>query len=500
LETSSVSSKLRQLPNLEQVRAERAKRLLASRPSIVEALEHPGLFGGLPAFKDLRSWRPWLTFLGALYGLPLSGEEEKLFCKHTGLKSYDPPEDGYHEAVVITGVQSGKSRIAATIAVYEGLIAEPEPDGTKIFSLVLAQDARGAVRGMFSYASSPFDSLRAVGSRVVNRTANTLELNTGVIIAAYPCRPASIRGIRARLIVLDEFAFYIGAEGATTDLEMLRAARGRLATTNGRLVVISSPYGETGALWELKKAHFGKKDSPVLVWQATAPEMNPTLPRDYIARMRVEDPDGYRSEVMGEFRAGVSTAFDRESVEACLAEGPIELAPKPGIPYAAFVDPSGGRDDAFTLAIGHKLPPHGRAVVDCVRSWPAPFNPSGIVAEAAGVLKRYRVGDVWGDKYAGEWPREAFREHSIDYNPCEAPKSDLYLSFIAATNAQTVELPNMPELVSELLGLQRRRGSAGRDKIDHRPGGHDDVANSVAGLCAMLLSEGGANDPHVTWI
>jgi hypothetical protein len=42
--------------------------------------------------------------------------------------------------------------------------------------------------------------------------------------------------------------------------------------------------------------------------------MNPSLPADYLERMKQDDPEAYRSEVLGEFRAGVSTFLDSESL------------------------------------------------------------------------------------------------------------------------------------------------------------------------------------------
>jgi hypothetical protein len=41
--------------------------------------------------------------------------------------------------------------------------------------------------------------------------------------------------------------------------------------------------------------------------------------------------------------------------------------------------------------------------------------------------------------------------------------------------------------VNQLCGLERRVARSGKDSIDHGPGGHDDLANSVAG-CADLVS------------
>ena len=58
-------------------------------------------------------------------------------------------------------------------------------------------------------------------------------------------------------------------------------------------------------------------------------------------------------------------------------------------------------------------------------------------------------------------------------------------------NAGTVELPDLPELLRELRGLERRRGSSGRDRVDHRPGSHDDLANATAGVVSLLA----AHDP-----
>jgi hypothetical protein len=133
---------------------------------------------------------------------------------------------------------------------------------------------------------------------------------------------------------------------------MWRALRPTLATTGGPLIVLSSPYGQSGALWDLHRKRYGRDDSSTLVWQASAPPMNPTLPADYLERMRADDPEAYRSEVLGEFRAG-STFFEPDSLAACLVEDRRELLPVREAKYAGFVDPSGGARDAFTVAIAH---------------------------------------------------------------------------------------------------------------------------------------------------
>jgi hypothetical protein len=280
-------------------------------------------------------------------------------------------------------------------------------------------------------------------------------------------------------------AFFRSSDGFATDLEMLTAARPALATTNGKLIIISSPYGQSGALWDLRRRHYGKDGDDVLIWQASAPEMNPTLADDYLERMRRTDPSAYRSEVLGEFRAGLTTLLDPEAIAACVATGRLELPPVTDVQYQSFVDPSGGRRDAFTLAIGHRE--GERAVVDALRAWKPPFNPSGVIAECADLLKQYRVSRVTGDRYAGEFPRELFRTHGILYELAQKVKSDLYLALLAHINGALLELPDDATLLAELRMLERRRGSSGKDRVDHPGGRHDDRANAAAGIADLLL-------------
>jgi hypothetical protein len=73
-----------------------------------------------------------------------------------------------------------------------------------------------------------------------------------------------------------------------------------------------------------------------------------------------------------------------------------------------FCDPSGGSADAMTLAIGHRQ--DDVVVIDALRERRPPFSPDDVAAEFAALLKSYRVTVVHGDRYAGEWPRERFRE------------------------------------------------------------------------------------------
>jgi hypothetical protein len=459
--------------------------------TIGEALRDRNLLGALPAFRQLETWAAWLTFLDAVYGQPLDVAAEARFCRHTGRSRYAPPPGGWREAVVITGRQSGKTRIAAALAVFEAFTAAREPDRTELYALMIAQDHRAALRVLLRYARAPFDLVPLLRPLVADQTSEAVTLTSGVTLAAYPCRPASVRGLRARVVAVDELAFFRSSEGYPTDVEMLRAVRPTLATTGGRLIVLSSPYGQAGALWELHRRHFGQDAAPMLVWQATAPDMNPTLPRDYLERMADDDPEAYRAEVLGEFRAGVSTLFDPEALEAVIPHGVRERPPIAGVRYVGFCDPSGGRADRFTVAIAHAE--RDTAVLDVIRAWAPPFNPSGVIAEAAALLRAYGVAQVRGDRFSGEFVTEGFRAHGVRYEPSTLNRSALYLELLPRVNAGRVQLLDLPELLRELRGLERRRGASGQDRVDHVPGAHDDLSNAAAGaLVAAQQPQSGA--------
>ena len=46
---------------------------------------------------------------------------------------------------------------------------------------------------------------------------------------------------------------------------------------------------------------------------------------------------------------------------------------------------------------------------------------------------------ILANRYAGEWPREAFRRHGVAYEPAEKVKSDIYLAFLPLLNSGRVD-------------------------------------------------------------
>src|SRR5829696_5626493 len=187
-----------------------------------------------------------------------------------------------------------------------------------------------------------------------------------------------------------------------------------------------------------------------------------------------------------QFRSDIDSFIPREVVDAAISPGVFERAPLQSARYLAFVDPSGGSVDAMTVAIAHR---EGKvAVLDAVREVKPPFSPERVVADFADLLRRYRITQVQGDRFAGEWPREVFRNYGVTYEASAKPKSDLYRDLLPRLNSGEVDLLDSARIVAQLVGLERRTARGGRDSIDHAPGGHDDLANAVAGALVQVGS------------
>jgi hypothetical protein len=146
-----------------------------------------------------------------------------------------------------------------------------------------------------------------------------------------------------------------------------------------------------------------------------------------------------------------------------------------------FAGGSGG--DSLALAIGHK---DGTVVVvDALREVKPPFSPEFAVAQLVHLLKGYRVYTVEGDAFGGEFAREPLKKHGISYQLAKKPKSDLYAHhLLPMLNSGRVDLLDHPRAIQQIIDLECHTARAGRDKIDHPPGGHDDLANAIAGLVA----------------
>lgn len=456
--------------------------------SMREALADPALLGEAMSGE---SWLAWRTLLIAAMGEALTDDERALFAALTGRER--EPLSLVEELWAIVGRRGGKTRAAGTLAAYVGTLCDHTQylaPGERGVIPILAATADQAGRA-FMHARGVLEHSPALSDMIDGEpTSDTIRLTSGVDVVVKPANFKTIRGITAVAAICDEVAFWMIEGTVNPDAEILEALRPSLGTTGGPMMVISSAYAKRGEVYGTYRRDYGPNGDPaILVAHAPTRRFNPTFPQAKVDRAIARDAAKARAEYLSEFRDDVSGFVTREIVDACVSPGVRERGFITGFDYRAFVDPSGGVNDAMTLAIAHREGETG--VLDAVRERKAPFSPEAVVADFCDLLKRYGISRVTGDRYAGEWPREQFRKHGVEYEVADKPRSDLYRDLLPALNSVQVDLLDVDTIATQLCGLERRVARGGRESIDHPPNGHDDLANAVAGVLVNLTKVSG---------
>lgn len=194
--------------------------------------------------------------------------------------------------------QAGKTGVAATIACHTAL-AEA---GALV--LILSPGLRQSGEAF----RRVLDVYRAAGRPVLPETENrlTLELANGSRVVSLPGSERTIRGYAGvRLLVIDEAARVLD--------DLYHAVRPMLAVSRGRLVLLSTPFGQRGFFHQ--EWTEGEGWDRYLV-PAT---MVPRISAEFLAEERRSMGDlFYRSEYLCQFCDTEESAFSSEHIAAAI--------------------------------------------------------------------------------------------------------------------------------------------------------------------------------------
>jgi hypothetical protein len=184
--------------------------------------------------------------------------------------------------------QAGKSTVIAMLALSEAL------SRFGVLILLLSPSLRqsdllfGIVSDFYRRLGSPYDG---------DLTAHELRLKNLSRIVSLPSRPDTVRGFsRVHMLVIDEAAHVQDA--------LYRAVRPMLAVSNGRTVLLSTPWGRRGFFYE---AWFRGRDW--LKIEVPATQVSRISPA-WLEQERLEREDAYfRREYMCSFEAGEGLVY-----------------------------------------------------------------------------------------------------------------------------------------------------------------------------------------------
>lgn len=189
--------------------------------------------------------------------------------------------------------QSGKSTMTALLACDAALFTP---------GLILL--ASPTLRQSSELFRKTRDFLVTLKADISEESGLRLQLTNGARIVSLPGEAATIRGYsKPQLVILDEAAFIKD--------EMIAALRPMLAVSRGRMIMLSTPFGQRGQFFETWE-NGGES------WQrfkVTAHQC-PRIDKAWLERERQQLGDYiFRSEYMGEFLGTLDSVFRYEDVE-----------------------------------------------------------------------------------------------------------------------------------------------------------------------------------------
>jgi hypothetical protein len=411
-----------------------------------------------------------------IFGGAMTARQVEMYAEMTG--GLAPRKTRPKTLVIIKSRRVGGTRIAVAISQALALSDWPRAPGERPCTGFAAPDRSQAAIAL-GYAKGSFAASPLLSHEVTSVTAHRIELANGNAQELGTADDAAMRGYTRPTWTFDEAAYIPNLDA------LLAAARPALATLPGSmLILVSTPAGADGPVYEMDKRYFGVDDPDTLVIHMHVALFHPALlplAESEVAR----DPYRMPAEWFCQFISGLASYIDAPLYDSLVRNEPREIAPferwADGTPVRviAAVDISGGRRDRTAIAIVAAY--KGRIIVLSVRYWNAPHDAAVVAAQVAEVLKRYGLTTAYADKYGADLSRAIYRAVGVELHDADCSTSDAYMKLLPLLTSGQVEFPPLPLLRREFMGLERRT-TGGRDRVDHRPGAdsHDDLAAAVA--------------------
>lgn len=443
-----------------------------------------------------------VAFDGAEPGA-LEGDEREAAHALFGAGVEEVPAACRHVVSIVAGRAASKSYLGALWLLHRALTADVSSlaPGQVAVALVVAPRMRLA-REVVRYARGAALSIPRL--RLAEDGADGFIIGReGGRAIAVEALPASQGGtaVRGRAIVgavLDESAFFFGEDHAVNDRDIFAAIAPRV-TPDGQIVVASSPWVESGLLYDLHSQNFGHPTTGLAAWAPTTLLRPDATTRAMVERERLRDPDNAAREFDAAFLSGgAGLFFDPAAINAASVDT-IALPQPPRADAAYFA----GADFAFTSdasAIVIVEAYEGRfRVVAADEMRPAkgkPLRPSDVVARFAAVAREYGVRDVWTDAHYVEAVREYLEESRLELvlGPGgQEGKARTYIETRRLLNEGLLSLPadhRLTRQLREVIGRPMQGGGLQITSPRKAGGGHGDIASAaVLALWAAATAE-----------
>jgi hypothetical protein len=277
--------------------------------------------------------------------------------------------------------------------------------------------------------------------------------------------------------------------------EMLSAVRSRMLP-GARIMFVGSPVGRIGPMYKLFQDNFGKVGASVTVARAKGPWLNPywwTPPR--IQALKEKDFDTFLTDVEAEFRDVETSFFSSSSIENCMREDLLIVAPERGHKYTCIIDPA-TRRNAWTMGIVDTTD-NVRFRVCLAMQWmgtpTAPLESRAVFREMKPILASYGIETCISDQYAADPLRELALLEGVGLSSVTITsklKMMMNLALRVRLDSGLIELPPDEKVRDDLVNTRLRINRNGDPSIvlpETADGRHCDYSAMLALLCGSYI-------------
>jgi len=391
----------------------------------------------------------------------------------------------------------GMSKTTDIAALALALLITEAP--RKSHSYVFAVDSDQAQLTMDAIDAIVSNTSGLAGAVIVGSRSATVR-GSGATLSVESSDGASALGQKPFFVIVDELAAWPNTANHRRLWSAIIGSLPKLKVGGrsvARLIVIStagSPVGLGKRTWdEAEKApqrwHTSKHPGPSPWWSA-----------EDIANTRADLlPSEWMRYIECEWAEGEDTLTTPEDIAACTRAGDVVLDPVRGRTYVAALD-VGTRRDLTAFAIGHMEPTSAgrKVVIDRVRSWKPKDGEGGRVdlAEVEATVRRlcreYGVSKFRFDRMQAEQLSQNLAKTGLridEYVFSATGANRLARTLQVALRDRAIELPDDPELQTELLTVRMVETGPGVVKMNNPEGTHDDVVTAVAMVAAELTAQ-----------
>jgi hypothetical protein len=196
--------------------------------------------------------------------------------------------------------QGGKSTVAAVLGLHTALYRP------KSLTLVVSPSERQS-KELFKKIID-LRELLPERPKLLEDNKLSMEVAGGGRVVSLPGSEATVRGFSGASLIVED-------EAARVPDELYMAVRPMLATSGGRLILMSTPFGKRGHFW--KEWSEGKTWRRVEVPATQVPRISPEFLEEERAAMGLW---WYEQEYLCQFKEAVDSVFTHEQVMAALSD------------------------------------------------------------------------------------------------------------------------------------------------------------------------------------